>query len=98
VLTGEGRLDAQTLDGKAVSGVAAAAHWLGVPTIAIVGSTGPGAADCTDASRGGFLRSYVSLSERFGAQRALAEPAVLICQMAREVVSAELTRQAETNP
>ena len=42
VLTGEGRLDAQTLFGKAPAGVAriAAAH--GIPVIAIAGSLGEG--------------------------------------------------------
>lgn len=90
VLTGEGRLDAQTLDGKAVGGVAAAAHRVGVRTIAIVGATGPGALACADPSRGGFLQRYVSLSERFGETRALREPTVLIQEVAREIVAAEL--------
>jgi glycerate kinase len=38
-LTGEGRLDAQSLHGKAVAGVARACQAAGVPCIAIVGST-----------------------------------------------------------
>lgn len=38
VLTGEGRLDAQTLDGKGPAGVAAMAHALGKPVIAFAGS------------------------------------------------------------
>jgi len=42
-LTGEGRLDAQTLEGKACLGVARAAWEAGVPTVALVGSAGPGA-------------------------------------------------------
>jgi glycerate kinase len=40
VLTGEGRLDAQTLGGKAVSGIALRAKAAGVPVGAIVGSIG----------------------------------------------------------
>ncbi|WP_309708119.1 glycerate kinase [Armatimonas sp.] len=40
VLTGEGRLDSQTLGGKAVAGVAQRAKARGVPVIALVGSLG----------------------------------------------------------
>ena len=39
VITGEGRLDSQSLCGKAISGVCAPAKRLGVPVYAIVGST-----------------------------------------------------------
>ena len=42
VLTGEGRMDAQTLLGKTPMGVAQIARRAGVPTIAIAGSLGPG--------------------------------------------------------
>jgi glycerate kinase len=41
VLTGEGRLDAQTLGGKTVAGVAARAKRAGVPVGAVVGALGP---------------------------------------------------------
>ena len=53
VLTGEGCLDEQSLAGKACMGVAVAAKALGVPTIAIVGRTGPGVERCVDSGRGG---------------------------------------------
>lgn len=46
VITGEGRIDAQSMMGKAVSGVARCARQQGVPVIAIAGSTGPGAEEC----------------------------------------------------
>ncbi len=42
VMTGEGRMDAQTLLGKTPMGVAQIAQRAGVPTIAIAGSLGPG--------------------------------------------------------
>lgn len=42
VLTGEGRLDRQTLFGKAPAGVAKAATALGIPVIALAGSLGEG--------------------------------------------------------
>ncbi len=86
VLTGEGRLDAQTLHGKAVAGVAAVAHRAGVPTVAIVGSLGPGAEASTDSRRGGWLDGSISLAERFGEERALRETAALIEAAAAEVV------------
>lgn len=43
VVTGEGRLDAQTLQGKVVAGVARRAAALGVPVVALAGSVEPGA-------------------------------------------------------
>lgn len=42
VITGEGRLDAQTLHGKTPLGVAAIAREQGVPVIALAGQLGPG--------------------------------------------------------
>ena len=42
VITGEGRIDEQTLHGKTLSGVARIVHSHGVPVIAIGGSLGPG--------------------------------------------------------
>jgi glycerate kinase len=86
VLTGEGRLDAQSLHGKACMGVARRAAALGVPAIAIVGSTGPGADDCTNPTRGGLLRNFVSLSDRFGMDCAMREPARLIELVSQEAV------------
>ena len=44
VITGEGRLDEQTLEGKAPAGVAQLARQLGKPVFAIVGSSGATAA------------------------------------------------------
>ena len=43
VITGEGRLDSQSLRGKVVSGVAARAKQAGVPVVALVGAVGEGA-------------------------------------------------------
>nr|MBF0684199.1 glycerate kinase [Pseudomonas sp.] len=42
VITGEGRLDAQTLHGKTPAGVARLAKSLGVPVVVLAGSLGPG--------------------------------------------------------
>jgi glycerate kinase len=43
VLTGEGRVDAQTLSGKTISGVARAAAAAGLPVVVFAGEIGPGA-------------------------------------------------------
>lgn len=45
VITGEGRLDSQTLRGKVACGVGKASQRVGVPAIAIVGSIEPGLSD-----------------------------------------------------
>jgi glycerate kinase len=86
VITGEGRLDSQSLRGKACMGVASAAAEHCVPTIAIVGSTGPGAEDCINPDRGGFLRAYFALEDRFGRERALRETSRLITELTEDVL------------
>jgi glycerate kinase len=42
VITGEGRMDGQTLHGKAPAGVAKTARALGIPVMALCGAVGPG--------------------------------------------------------
>jgi glycerate kinase len=96
VLTGEGRLDGQTLRGKAVMGVARAAARCGLPTVAIVGSTGPGWERCLDRAPDGFLRGVVSLSDRFGPDRARRETIDLLsmaaCNVVRDAISGPTAR------
>ncbi|MDT7745390.1 MAG: glycerate 2-kinase [Actinomycetota bacterium] len=53
VVTGEGRLDAQTLRGKGPAGVAARARAAGVPVLALAGSVALGAAELAGAGFGG---------------------------------------------
>lgn len=53
-LTGEGRLDGQSLEGKACLGVARRAATAGVPTIALVGSTGFDAEKTLTAGLSGY--------------------------------------------
>jgi glycerate kinase len=73
VVTGEGFLDAQSFEGKVVGGVAASAAAAGVPLLVIAG-------DVFDGAEAGL--DVVSLVERFGAERAFADPLGAI----REVV------------
>jgi len=49
VLTGEGRVDGQTLSGKVPAGVSAAARVAGVPVVVLAGSLGPGWQEAQDA-------------------------------------------------
>ncbi len=53
VVTGEGRIDRQSMMGKVIAGVGRAAAEVGVPAVALVGSVGEGAEETL-----GLLRSY----------------------------------------
>jgi len=61
VLTGEGCLDGQSRMGKVVGAVGRLAKAVGVPCVALVGTTGPGADRCLDV-----LDRYVSLDAPIG--------------------------------
>lgn len=80
VVTGEGLLDGQSFNGKVVGGVASMASAEGVPALAVVGEV----ADHGVEAPTGLL--VVSLTERFGRERALAEPVALV----EEVVGSHL--------
>lgn len=58
-LTGEGRLDGQSLSGKTCIGVARMAAAAGVPVVALVGRTGPGA----ELALGAGVSEYVVIGE-----------------------------------
>jgi hypothetical protein len=76
-----------------IAGVVRVAAEHGAAVVAIVGSTGPGAGAGLGAGLGagpgpgarGPAR-VICLSERFGLQRAMREPAALIEEAAREIV------------
>jgi glycerate 2-kinase len=80
VVTGEGYLDAQSLDGKVVGGVCALAVAAGIPALVIVGNFDPAARD--SVRQAGF--AAVSLVEVFGEQRAFREPRWCLEQAMRE--------------
>ncbi len=66
VVTGEGRLDSQTVMGKAPSGVAAIAKKYGKPVLAFAGCVTPGAIKCNQHGIDAFfpiLRGVVTLQE-----------------------------------
>jgi glycerate kinase len=71
VLTGEGRVDATSFDGKVVGGMLAAAARRGIRALVVTGEVEPGADRPADT---------VSLIERFGRERAWADPAACIAE------------------
>jgi glycerate 2-kinase len=83
VVTGEGHLDAQSLDGKVVGEVCRVAAAAGLPVVVIVGDFDHDA-QVTLASSGVVA---ISLVEQFGEQRAFTEPRWCIEQAARQALA-----------
>jgi glycerate kinase len=83
VVTGEGYLDAQSLDGKVVGGVADLAAAAGVPVVVIVGDADPE----IGRAQIGKVTEVISLVDRFGEQRAFAEPRWCIEQATRQALA-----------
>lgn len=77
-LTGEGRIDGQSMSGKACMGVAAVAARHKVPTVALVGDTGPRAAECIDAG----LAGIVVIGEGLSAEQSISDAAALLAAAA----------------
>jgi glycerate kinase len=87
VLTGEGRLDSQSLNGKATIGVARAAQLHNTPTIALIGSIGVGADSClVGHDPPGPLLQMHALADRAGLDRAMRAPAALLREMTGAVI------------
>ena len=80
VITGEGRLDEQTLEGKAPAGVARLARQFGKPVFAIVGSS-----SATQASNALFDRVLLLASEGVATEEAVARAPALLQERAREL-------------
>jgi glycerate kinase len=72
VITGEGRLDATSWAGKVVGGVVGRAAAAGVPVLVVAGSVSPDLGPGPDATPVTLV--LVSLVDRFGEARAMAEP------------------------
>ncbi len=82
VITGEGRLDRTSFDGKVIGGVAELAEEAGVPVAAVVGSM----ADDLPAELVAGIE-VVSLVDRFGEQAAFAEPKRCVEQATAELLA-----------
>lgn len=72
VVTGEGALDATSFQGKVVGGVGEMAAAAGVPVLTVVGRV--------DGAATPACGELISLSDRFGAERAMADTARLVGQ------------------
>jgi glycerate kinase len=90
-ITGEGRFDWQSLQGKVAVGVAAGATEHGVPCIVLAGQVAAGQREMAAA---GIERAY-SVAERAGSvEAALAEPARRLEELAEHVAGQWRTRSA----
>lgn len=78
VVTGEGRLDATSFDGKVVGGVLEAAARQRLPALVVAGEIAPETASVP----------AISLIERFGRARAFAEPADCIAEALAGAIAA----------
>ncbi|GAB4108489.1 MAG: glycerate kinase [Phycisphaeraceae bacterium] len=81
-LTGEGSLDGQSLQGKAVIGVAQAARKHGVPTMALVGRLGPGYEHALDAG----LKDAIEIAPGTSVDESMARAAEFLEQAAERVI------------
>jgi glycerate kinase len=89
VVTGEGHLDAQSLDGKVVGGVCEVAVAAGTPVVVIVGSADAEARAVLEATATTSAPvTVVDLVATFGTDRAFGEPLRCIEQAARSALSA----------
>ena len=88
ILTGEGRLDAQTVMGKAPQGVAQMAKKYGKPVLAFSGCVTPDAVICNQSGIDAFfpiLRSPVSLEEAMDTENAKANMSASVEQVFRVI-------------
>jgi glycerate kinase len=82
VITGEGSLDAQTLNGKAPAGVAAAARAAGVPVVAVAGRNLLSEKQLTDA---GVRNAYALTDIEPDVQRCIDDPGPLLERLGRRI-------------
>lgn len=82
VITGEGRIDGQSISGKTVIGIAQRAESFDTPTVALVGGKGPDADACLDR---GLSAIHAIVDEHVTLQQALAEPAKHLEALAERV-------------
>ncbi|NEA30286.1 glycerate kinase [Streptomyces sp. SID13031] len=82
VITGEGKLDEQTLRGKAVAGVAGAARAAGVPVVAVCGVNTLGADQLLQA---GIAKAYALTDLEPDVRRCIADPVPLLRQLGERI-------------
>ncbi|WP_374929490.1 glycerate kinase [Kytococcus sedentarius] len=82
VVTGEGRLDSQTLHGKAPAGVLGRARAAGVPVVAVCGTS---ALTPSELRRAGFDRVLALTDREPDVARCLADPVPLLREVGRDL-------------
>jgi glycerate kinase len=82
VVTGEGALDEQTLRGKAVAGVAAAAREVGVPVVVVCGRNGLEPARVREA---GVVGVYALTDLEPDVRKCIADPAPLLRRLGEQI-------------
>jgi glycerate 2-kinase len=90
VVTGEGRLDEQTLHGKAPAGVAAAAVAAGVPVVAVSGGRH---LDDERLHAAGFVAAYACTDIEPDVQRCIDEPVPLLERLGRRIAEKHISTQ-----
>jgi glycerate kinase len=93
VITGEGALDEQTLHGKAVAGVAAAAQAAGVPVVAVCGTN---RLDPARLRQSGIATAYALTDLEPNVRRCIADPVPLLRQLGEGIAAAHLPRSTMT--
>ena len=84
VWTGEGRIDAQTLHGKAIAGILRRAHARGVPTLAFGGSVDDGAAQAL--AKAGLMAAFPITPNKLPLEIALREGAANLASASERVM------------
>jgi glycerate kinase len=82
LITGEGALDEQTLHGKAVAGVAAAARAAGIPVVAVCGTN---RLDPARLRQAGIAAAYALTDLEADVQRCIADPTPLLRQLGERI-------------
>jgi glycerate kinase len=87
VVTGEGALDEQTLHGKAVAGVAAAARAAGIPVVAVCGTNRLDAGRLREA---GISTAYALTDLEPDVRRCIADPVPLLRRLGERIAADQL--------
>lgn len=88
IITGEGRMDEQTVQGKLISGVCKLAHQLGKPVIGVCGASQPGIGEAL-----GMQRVYTVLERAASVSEAMELAAEKLIEIGKEIQT-----QSKKNP
>jgi len=87
VITGEGGLDDTSWSGKVVGGIVGLSAEAGVPVLVVAGSVAQGPGTARAVRRAGTSVQVVSLSSRFGRDRAMRDPTGCVTEVVASVLS-----------